>query len=98
MKRALITAASILALGVGFAPAVAAAPSAANLPTFDTLGQCREDANIRTAAAGGPGSGVYYYCEEVGSVPNGVAGCPPPTPTNNDGCLGRYWTVKKNSA
>lgn len=93
MKRILITGASILALGFGFAPVA----QAASLPVYATLAECNQDVNARNASVGGPLSGVYYSCNRVGWVPNGVAGCPP-AGVNDDGCIGDHWQVTENRA
>lgn len=92
MRRALIIGGSILALGLGVAPAAQAAP----LPVYASQGECNQDVNARNASVGGPLSGTYYSCKQVGSVPNGVAGCQ--NTLTDDGCIGTFYQVTENTA
>lgn len=94
MKRALLTGASILAVGVGLGLGVTPAAEAAPLPVYADHGQCQQDADARTAGDGGPASGHYYYCAERQGVPAGVAGCPVNPDTQKYGCIGTYWQVR----
>lgn len=92
MKRILLVGAVIVTVGLGLVPA---AQAAAPLPVYATQGECNQDVNARNASVGGPLSGTYFSCKQVGSVPPGVAGCPPGP---YDSCIGAFYQVVENTA
>ncbi|RZT89002.1 hypothetical protein EV383_5956 [Pseudonocardia sediminis] len=85
-RRLSIGAVAAVATAFVVAPAAVAAPA----PVFNNYGDCQQAGINEVTKAGGPASGVSFYCEKTYTVPGGVAGCPA---TSADGCLGEYYVL-----
>jgi hypothetical protein len=89
IRRILFSVASASLLGVMLVPA---ANAGEYITTYDDLQRCLQEGNAHAQARGGAANGVTYSCEEVYSVPPGVAGCPDDG-SAPDGCAGVYYDL-----
>ncbi len=82
IKRILVGASAVAALGFLTAPAA----SAADGQVFRSLGACQAQANADVAAGGGPGN-LYAWCSETHVVYPPTFGCD----NHKYGCIGDFW-------
>lgn len=84
IKRILVGASAVAALGFLAAPTA----SAADGQVFRNLGECQNQANADVAAGGGSHN-LYAWCSETHVVGPPTFGCD--NPLSNGGCIGDFW-------